>query len=839
MKMINTFYKNKKLQEIIENNSLEYHLGKQEAVFSDFPPDLHPSIQKALSDSGIDLLFEHQRDAWELSRKGKDFVITTSTASGKTLCYQLPITQNLLEKTAPTALLIFPTKALAQDQSKQFSKFLSHIGKYEPQFKEINISVYDGDTPASRRKEIRQNSNILITNPDMLHLGILPHHTMWSEFLKNLEFIVIDEMHTYRGVLGSHFANIIRRLVRILQFYKSNPQFILSSATIANPEEFCEKLLGKRIELINTDSSSKPERNYYFVNPPIIDESLGIRRGMVDQTLEIAEYLINDNIQALIFARSRKTVEIGLLGLKLRLGGDQNIEGYRSGYLSKERREIENKLRSGRSLAVISTNALELGIDMGKVDAVLMMGYPGTKSSFFQQSGRSGRRENASIVFMVASQLPIDQYIIKQPEYIFSGKTEYALIDPDNPLILLNHFKCSLFELPFLPPFSYGSIEKTEIEKYLEVLVSLKCARKTGSGYYWISNSYPSKDISIRNISNNPISLFARTEEGINRIGEVDYQSSFKTVYPGAVYIHNSKLYKTEEFDFEGGKASLVPHDSPYITEPSVEVSIEVKTNYFVKQRNGYSYHFDELEVIEKVKGYKKIDLESLEILGIFDLDLPEINLVTKGLVINLNENFVDELNNENLWSNNANNYGKSWPSIRQRILLRDESICKICGLKFSESDLHVHHIIPFRQFSTLLEANRDSNLISLCSRCHKNAEKNLRMRSGLSGFTYLFANMAPIHLMCDRADIGSFYQSRTISNNGNPAMFIFDQFPGGIGLSAKLFSITNSIILQCKEVIKDCECKNGCPACVGPAGENGEGAKRTTLAIVNRFLSG
>jgi len=541
------------LNSILSNNSKNWHQGKKDAVYIDFPDELHSSLKQALSTSGIHSLYTHQKDAWDFIKSGKDIVVSTSTSSGKTLCYQMPILQNLINEPSSTALLIYPTKALAQDQLSKFqdlinslsrfdpgaeniiSKFqdlINSLSRFDPRAENIIVAVYDGDTQSSQRKKIRQSANILLTNPDMLHVGlltnpdmlhvgILPHHPMWSNFIKNLKFVVIDELHIYRGIFGSHFANVIRRFERIFNFYGSAPRYILSSATIANPEEFCSRLIGRTVTVIGQDSSPRPMRDYYFINPPIIDKSLGLRKGMVDQTVEIAEILIKNNTQTLLFARSRKTVEFALLELKKRLGKDFKLEGYRSGYLKKERREIENNLREGTNSAVISTNALELGIDMGMVDAVVLMGYPGTKTSFFQQSGRAGRRDAVSTVFLVASQSPIDQYVVNNPEFLHSGDTDNALIDPDNPLILINHIKCALFELPFTPPYTFGTLKNVDVRNFLEVLCSMGISRKSNDEYHWVAEFYPAGDISIRKISNNSIALYTSGEIGKTRIGEV------------------------------------------------------------------------------------------------------------------------------------------------------------------------------------------------------------------------------------------------------------------------------------------------------------------------------
>lgn len=818
-------------------NATHWYQRKRESVFSTLPEDVPPLLKGVLSEVGISKLYQHQNDCWRLIQDGYHVVVSTGTSSGKTLCYQLPILQAMMKSANSTSLLIYPTKALAEDQFCKFQILMDRVIQLDPRLTTMKAFVYDGDTPAGRRKQIRSKTNLLLTNPDMLHVGILPHHTMWAHFLKNLQFIVIDEVHVYRGVLGSHFGNILRRLKRILNFYGSHPQFILTSATIANPNEFCEKLIGEEVMVIDEDASSQEARHYFFVNPPIIDPSLGLREGMVAQTLKLSEKLIKEEIQTLIFARSRRTVEITLLELRQRLGENFKLDGYRSGYLKTERRQIEEGLRAGDSSAVISTNALELGIDMGKVDAVIMMGYPGTISAFYQRSGRAGRRKSTAYVFMVASQSPIDQYMISHPDFLAQKNPENALIDPDNPLILLNQIKCSLFELPFIHPFTYGNLNAEVLKKYLEILCSMGVARKHGDNYHWFASSYPAGQISIRNITDNPIILRIQNEIENIQIGEVDYQSALRMVHPGAVYLHNGDLYHVEALDLKKEIALLTPHNNDYITEANSEADVEIQYAFSHGGRINCTFHFDEMKITEKITSYKKINWQTHELLGTYNLDMPETVLLTKGFWIGFNERLVKNLEERNLWNNQPNNYGPKWPQIRMDVIQRDGYRCQLCGLSYPGAALHVHHKIPFRRFSDSNQANQKSNLVTLCSRCHRTVERNVRMRSGLSGFAYIFSNLAPIYLMCDARDLGTYFESASKNNNGQPAVYVYDQFPGGIGLSAKLFTVAEKVLQQSLATIVQCACADGCPACVGPAGENGEGVKELTSVIIHEIL--
>ena len=806
-------------------------------VFAEIPEGLHSSLKVALSNLGIGKLYKHQREAIDLIYENKNVLISTGTSSGKSLCYQIPILDSQIKGEATTALLLYPTKALTADQIKKFQTLINSLSDTDTVKNSCLPGIYDGDTPSSQRISIRKNSSILLTNPDMLHLGILPHHTLWSEYLSKLKYVVVDEVHVYRGVIGSHLANIFRRLNRILDFYGATPQFILASATISNPEEFGEKLTAKNIHVIRQDFSYQPQRNYFFLDPPVVDKTLGIRKSLIQQTNEVADHLFNQNIQTIYFARTRKTVEQTLKSMLRNKKNVASIQGYRSGYLSRERREIENSLRKGSIRAVVSTNALELGIDMGKVDAVVLMGYPGSIAAFHQQTGRAGRQNRPSAAILIASGLPLDQFIIRNPEYISDRNPENALIDPNNPLILLNHIRCALFELPFDKREIFADLEFSKTRQYLEVFRNAGIARKNGDKYFFTSDAYPANEISIRNIGNNPIILRAAVDSVTQTVGEVDFQSAFKMVHPGAIYIHNGVFYLVKELIPEKQIALLVPQTDEFFTEPAVNRAIDVEHSLSIANGSQFHHHFDEILVRENVLGYKKIDWQTREIIGREDLDLPETTLLTKSFWVGLDEEFVENLRMKDSWRNDSIDYGPDWPERRLKVIRRDQFRCQFCGLSMDVSDLHVHHRIPFRAFSSSLEANRIENLISLCPRCHQIAEQNVRMRSGLSGLAYLFGNIAPLHLMCDNRDIAYFSDPAAKWNQDLPAFGVYDQYPGGIGLSAKLFEISSLVFRDCLKIVRGCECADGCPSCVGPPGENGLGGKEYTIAILKELL--
>ena len=832
--LMQAFIKEKYSKDVVSHWVQE----KQQAILSEIPMDLHPILQEILHIQFPNGLFAHQVASWNKVKAGNNVVISTGTSSGKSLCFYLPILDDLIRNNNSTSLLLFPTKALASDQILKLNELLICINAKVFETKLRTAAIYDGDTTFNKRTAIRNSTNILLSNPDMLHIGILPHHTSWEGFLRNLEFIVIDEVHFYRGVFGSHFANVLRRLKRILHFYGSQPQFILTSATISNAKEFAEKLVEEKFEIIDSDSSPKEERHFFFLNPPIIDKELGLRKGMIDQSVEIADLLLRNNIQSILFSRTRMTVELTLKRLSDEYGlAGGRVHGYRSGYLPKERRNIEAGLRQGFIKSVISTNALEMGIDMGKVDAVVIMGYPGSISSFFQQSGRAGRRNQTSAAILIASASPLDQYIIRHEEYLQKGNPENALLDPDNPLVLLNHLRSSSFELPFEEGENFGNLDWEKVKPFLEILCNLSDVVHRKASYYWLAEQYPASEISLRNINENPITL--RINDGINSsiIGEVDYQSVFRTVHPGAVYLHDGNSYLVQNLDLESFSADMIPLKEDYITEPRVNNSIKVESIIQSKQNDGYVSFFGELRVIEKVTGFKRIDWKTQQLLSIEELQLPEKELLTKGAWLCLPSSLVNSLRENNYWQNDPNQYGAKWAKIRSTIIARDSNRCQVCGLLLESFTLHVHHKIPFRSYSDPENANQQSNLITLCPACHKRAEQNVRIRSGLAGVAYLMANISPLFLMCDYRDLGYFSESESDICEKQPIIAIFDKFPGGIGLSAKLFEKLDEVIKHCSLALNACLCSQGCPSCVGPSGENSTGGKESAKQILTLLI--
>ena len=471
-------------------------LPAREARWAPMPRWIHPDLLAAYSAKGIEQLYIHQAEAVERVHKGENIVVVTPTASGKTLCYNLPVLDSILKNSDTRALYLYPTKALAQDQLAELQDLARRAGD------RIGIFTYDGDTPADARPSIRHYGHIVLTNPDMLHTGILPHHTKWTRLLENLQYVVIDELHVYRGVFGSNLANVLRRLKRITRFYGRNPQFIFSSATIANPGELAERMIEQEVSVVDSNGAPSAEKIFIFYNPPLVDRFLGIRRSYINEAWRIVRRFLKHGLQTIVFANSRLHTEVLLTYLKRDNprppGSPDIIRGYRGGYLPLERREIEHGLRNGQIKAVVATNALELGIDIGSLDAVVMAGYPGTIASTWQRAGRAGRRKGLSYAVLVASSRPLDQFIVKHPEYFFAGSPEHAYIQPDNLEILVNHLKCAAFELPIEPGESFGRID---LKLLCESLAQAGYLHRSGELWYWSEETYPADTISLRSVS--------------------------------------------------------------------------------------------------------------------------------------------------------------------------------------------------------------------------------------------------------------------------------------------------------------------------------------------------
>lgn len=803
------------------------------------PDDLPDHVKKTLFASGIHTLYSHQLEAWTHTRRGENIILSTGTASGKTLAYNMPVFASLLQDPNARALYLFPTKALAQDQ-------LSNLLSYQSEIVNLKSSIYDGDTPQKDRSAIRKNARIVLSNPDMLHTGILPHHTNWLDFFSSLKYVVIDEAHTYRGVFGSHVANVLRRLKRVAEFYGARPQFILASATIGNPQELAERLVEEPVHLIDEDGSARGPRHFILYNPPITDPSLGLRKSSVLEGVRLAQDLLRQDVQSVIFARSRRTVEIILTylqgDLQSQIGNQKSktanpIRGYRSGYLPNQRREIEKGLREGTVRTVVATNALELGIDIGGLGAAILVGYPGTVASARQQAGRAGRGLESAAAVMIASASPLDQFLAHHPEYFFERSPEQALVNPDHLLILLEHLRCAMFELPFQKGEGFGSLPAEVIEEYLQFMISNNEAHQSHDKYFWMADEYPAATISLRSASPKGVVLQTTIDDRPRTIGTVDGESALWMVHPGAIYLHEAQSFFVKDLDIEEHVAHLNPIQSDYYTESLRSTEVTVLSESAQSAVTGGEKKWGELQVTTQVTGFRKRRWYTHESLGEEPLDLPPTDLMTTGYWVSLSEATVTRLREAGAWTNDPNHYGPDWPRIRDRVRARDRYTCQVCGAVEANRQHDVHHKVPFRAFTSLVEANRLDNLTTLCPSCHHKVEQNVRMRSGLSGLAYVLGNLAPLFLMCDAGDLGTHVEPVENKSFGQPAIVIYDAIPAGIGFSEKLYELHDELVARAIELVGSCACTDGCPSCVGPGGENGYGGKQEALEILKELM--
>lgn len=601
-------------------------LPAREARYGTFPNSLDARVIEALKRKGIDRPYIHQSRAIQAALERRDFVVVTPTASGKTLCYNIPVLDAILKDESARALYLFPTKALSSDQVAELYGMIQDMGA------SIKAYTYDGDTPASARSAIRQAGHVVVTNPDMLHQGILPNHTKWVKLFENLRYVVIDEIHAYRGVFGSNLANVIRRLKRICAFYGANPTFICCSATIQNPKELAQIMTGREILLIDENGAPAGERHVVFYNPPVINAQLGIRAGSIPETRNIAASLLKSGIQNIVFARARLTVEVLVRYLKdmVRdpLGNAGKVRGYRGGYLPTQRREIERELRAGQITTVVSTNALELGIDIGQLDACVICGYPGTIASTWQQAGRAGRRGSVSILILVASSNPLDQYIINHPEYFFKQSPEQALINPNNLYILLNHLKCAAYELPFMEDERFEDVEDTA--ELLEYLKDESILRRVAGRYYWMAEEFPQAGINLRSASDQNFLIVDITDPKKHRvIGEMDRFTVPMLLHQYAIYMHEGCQYQVEKLDFDDKKGYVRRVDVGYYTDADLTTSLKVLDQFERIQDGAIIRARGEVLTSSIVTVFKKIAFDTHENLGWGPVTLPELEMQT------------------------------------------------------------------------------------------------------------------------------------------------------------------------------------------------------------------
>lgn len=735
------------------------HLSAKEAIYEDFPDWIDGKLMSVLIEKDIERIYSHQASALNAIKNGKNVIIVTPTASGKTLCYNIPVLDAILKDDSSRALYLFPTKALSQDQLKELYLLLTALDEG------IKTYTYDGDTPNSARQAIRKKGNIVVTNPDMLHLGILPHHTKWINLFRNLKYIIIDEIHIYRGVFGSHLANVIRRLKRICRFYGSTPQFICCSATIANPLELSQKIVGEKFDLVDNNGAPQGEKHFLFYNPPVVNKELGIRRSVIKEVARMVTSFLDFDIQTIIFARSRLTTEVLTSYLKdflQRSGRSKDIvRGYRGGYLPNLRREIEKGIREGEIKGVVSTNALELGIDIGQLDACIMAGYPGSISSTWQQAGRAGRRTNTSIAILVASSNPIDQFVINHSGYFFGESPESVVIDPNNLSILMNHIRCASFELPFNEGEDFGTEKLEDILKHLE---NKGLLRHVGGKWYWMSEIYPANGVSLRSASMENFVIIDNSSQPVQVIGELDKPSVSHLIYEGAIYLHEGQQYSINRLDYDERKAYAEKVNVNYYTNSHMENHIKVISKTDRNQHKDIQSFFGEVNITTCSTMFKKVKFYTHETLGFGEINLPPEEMRTTAYWIALGSEVVKSL-----------------------------------------------------------KQNKDKNI-------------SFDLSSGLLALSNVLINVAPLYIMCDPQDIRTVPEVFS-PETGQPTIYIYDNYPGGVGFSEKMFSLHHTLLKAAQELIKTCGCEKGCPSCVGPIDEVGVKGKDSALLILKEAL--
>lgn len=753
----------------INNNIVHWHtLPARPARYAPFPEALSPELTQVFEKQGFEHLYTHQAEATARSLAGEHVVVVTPTASGKTLCFNLPVLQRIIERPESRALYLFPTKALSHDQYRGLYDTTQALGR------DIKVYTFDGDTPAAARKAIRQAGQIVVTNPDMLHTGILPHHTRWIKLFENLETVVIDELHEYRGIFGSHVANVIRRLRRICQFYGSNPKFICCSATVANPGEMAERLVGERFTVVDDNGAPRGEKVLIFYNPPVVNKELGIRASSVKEARRVALRFLERGLQTIVFARSRIRVEILNTYLKramARMRKDPNlICGYRGGYLPNERREIEQGVKSGKILGVVSTNALELGIDIGSLQAAVLCGFPGTIASAWQQGGRAGRKQQTAVMVLIGNSSPLDQYLMEHPEYLTGSSPEQGILNPDNIMILASHLKCAVAELPLREDEVYGPGHPSALLEFFE---EQRIVRKSGPLFHWSSESYPAEEVSLRTATPQNFIIHNKSDGG-RVLGEVDHDSAQMLIHPQAIYMHQGRTYFVDELDWERRKAFVRAVKADYYTDAISKSDLYVmhvdETQPAPEPTGGgteptgsfnplVSRNFGDVRVDITVPKFKKVKFETQESIGYGDISLPQLELHTQS----------------------------AWWTFRA-------------------------------ETKVWLE------------------ERGLDLGSALKGLAWLVGNVAPLYVMSDPRDMPCLSMVRS-TFDGLPAVYIYDRVPGGVGLARRAFGLDRQIFRAAREVAAHCGCRSGCPSCVGPALEMGDRARMSALALLEAML--
>ena len=737
--------------------ALDRRIEGSEGSYAPIPEDLAEPVHRALAWRGVDRLYEHQARAIDLARAGRDVVVATPTASGKSLCYTLPVLDAAARDPEARSLFVFPTKALSRDQEESFRALSRDAGLAH------GVITYDGDTPGDARRAAREKSAVILTNPDMLHAGILPHHASWARLFANLRYVVIDELHTYRGVFGSHLANVIRRLRRIAEFHGSRPTFVLASATIGNPREHASRIVGREVELVERSGAPSGPRRVLVVNPPVVNAELGIRRSYLKAAVDVTAELVLAEVPTLVFGQSRNGVEVMLKYLRDRLAKDaipkDAIHAYRGGYLPETRRRIEAGLRSGELRCVVATNALELGIDIGSLDAVVCAGYPGSVAALWQRFGRGGRRNGESLAVLIASSMPLDQYIAGDPEWLVGAPVEQARIDPDNVEILVQHLKCAAFELPFEEGDGFGDVPPEAVLDALSFLAQHAVLHPTSgasgkTSYHWATDAYPANHVSLRNVGWDNFVIV--DVESSKTIAEMDFRSTHTMLHEQAIYQHEGEQYQVERLDYENHKAFVRRVAPDYYTTAMTHTKVSVLEEndgawMTFGGAHGLAAGLGEVSVVEKVVGYKKIKFHTHENVGYGEVHLPEMQMHTTSFWLTFPEDLV-----------------------RAQPVPRPSVIDALRGLANAMHTVAaVGLMIDPRDLGRTIGDRKDGD--------------------------------APPGR--DRGDGPGF----------DPTIFLYDHVAGGIGLAPRLFDEREALLRRTRGVVERCHCEDGCPACIGP----------------------
>ena len=737
------------------------------ADFADFPSGLHSDIRAYLTSHNIPRLYTHQAEMFEKAQKEENVVITTSTASGKTLSFLLPVLQAVLEDPLTRAVFVYPTKALAADQYRALQPFLEYFGEGR-----ISAGVYDGDTMAAERSRIRKSANIILTNPEMLNAAFLPNHSKYGfDFIfANLKYIVIDELHSYRGAFGAHLANIFRRMKRVCGYYRSKPQFLCSSATIANPVELAERICGERFALIDRDGSPAPEKEYRIMQPPEIkgnNDKIYGRRSASSVAADLIPELVEEDRHFIAFGRSRRNVEVILKESRDKLdaagflghGGSGKIAGYRGGYTPLERREIERKMTGGELSGLVSTNALELGIDIGKLDSTVIVGYPGTRASFWQQTGRAGRSGEKCVNYLILENQPFDQYIAVDPEWLFSRASESAVVDPDNLLIQLAHIRAAAAEMPL-------SLDDAalfpDLGEVIPVLMNAEEVKSLAGRFAWAGPAFPAGDYSLRNMDRTRFKLIVmddvefvdgrRQAKGAGReVTEMDESQAYHELHPGAVYMHDGVLYEVLKLDLVSRTAEAVPFNGNYYTVPAGTEETRILQKFHEEELKRTKICFGDINVNEVISMYKKLQFHNHQNLGYVELTQP------------LQKDFDTE---------------STWIEIPDNVV---------------------------EVYRSLLVPNRNGELV---------------LNDHFEGLCYALKNAAMMTTMTERDDIDAVVSNNAVIPDEREeqavSLYIYDKYEGGLGYSEKIYELMPQTIENAVRMVEGCSCESGCPACVG-----------------------